>query len=219
MRGAGADPEERGEERQAHREHRAERDEQDDHGREQPDGFARALLHLGDEHVATELDAPARDLHVGGERLDLVRRPPATPPRSDRRGSPRRTRCARPRRSGARPSGEYGLTTLARDTARSTRRQERLDLGTHRGIVDPAARRRTRSGPAGHRGRRTPTAPAGRSPPGSPSRAGRSRCGTRRRTPLASANTTNSKTNQPTRTRRRRRYVTRARAWSMGVVS
>ncbi len=98
------DPEQRGHDREAHREHRSERDEQDDHGREDADGLALGLGLIG-EHRAAELD-----LQIGrvclfhhdracGSREQRGRRSPAR-----RTGSRRRRCCLSAIRSARHPA-------------------------------------------------------------------------------------------------------------------
>ena len=71
QRDAGAEPEQRGDDRQAHRDHRSERDEQDDDGGEEAERLALGHLELG-EHVAAVLDRQPVDVDVVAELLDLV---------------------------------------------------------------------------------------------------------------------------------------------------
>ena len=68
-RGADADAEERDADRQAHREHRAERQDQDDDGERETDHFGRRRRELAEDHPA-ELDLQAVDLRC--DREDLV---------------------------------------------------------------------------------------------------------------------------------------------------
>ena len=71
-RDARADAEQRGGDRQAHGEHGAERDQQDDHRREQADGLGGAVRRAGLEDVATEGDVQTGDVDAVRERLDLI---------------------------------------------------------------------------------------------------------------------------------------------------
>ena len=68
-RAAEADAGERGADRQAHRQHRAEGDDEDDDGEREAEQLGRRLLELGEE-VAAELDAHA--LLLRHQLLDLV---------------------------------------------------------------------------------------------------------------------------------------------------
>ena len=72
QRDAGADAEQRGADRQPHREHRPERDQQDDHGGEQPDRLAGAADRVGGEHVAAVLDRQPLDVDLVSVGLDLL---------------------------------------------------------------------------------------------------------------------------------------------------
>ena len=69
---AGPDAEQRGADRQPHREHRPERDQQDDHRREDPDAFAHTARRGLLEQVTAERDVQTRYPDAVGHRLDLV---------------------------------------------------------------------------------------------------------------------------------------------------
>ena len=68
---AGAESEQRGSDRQAHRHDRTERDDQDDDRREDAQRLTGGQLELG-EHLPTELDAQPLDVDAVLEILDVV---------------------------------------------------------------------------------------------------------------------------------------------------
>ena len=68
-RDTGADAEQRGADRQAHREHRAEREQQDDHRGEDPDALGDAVDRVRGEHVAAVVDLETGHVDLVAERL------------------------------------------------------------------------------------------------------------------------------------------------------
>ena len=112
-RGADADAEQGDADRQAHGEHRAERDDQDDDGEGEAEHLGRRLLELGEDEAA-ELDLAARrsrgasvedlvaDLAGAGERDVVGQLDVGVGDLARRRGPATRSAARRPRRRGSR---------------------------------------------------------------------------------------------------------------------
>ena len=147
-RDAGADAEQRGADRQPHREHRAERDQQDDHRREEADRLAGAARPRSSANMSppNSIVEPGHvDVWSPSCLISLPSSVSSSPERSAKLTSAYAI-CAVARRSAGRPPRSTGSRRRRRRSSRSISAKRPSIALCDRGVVDALRRPRTRSG-------------------------------------------------------------------------